>query len=80
MSLTLTAETEKVVTDALTVLRFPTADELVRAAVQAMVAVPSGLPTDAELEDLLNEADRTGGRQLADVREELRLRFGLERL
>ncbi len=80
MSLTLTPETEKVVTDALTVLRYPTADDLVRAAVQAMVALPSGLPTDSELDALLDEADRTGGRPLADVREELRQRFGLERL
>ncbi len=80
MALTLSPETEKLVTDALAALGYPTADELVRIAVAAMVALPSGPPTDEELDALLDEADRDGGVPLAEVREELRQRFGLDRL
>ena len=80
MSLMLSPETEKVVAEAVTALGYPTADELVRVAVAAMVALPSGPPTDEELDALLDEADREGGIPIAEVREELRQRFGLDRL
>ena len=39
-----------------------------------------GPPTDEELDAALDEADRTGGVPVADVREQLRKQFRLDRL
>ena len=80
MAMTLSPETEKVVVDVAAFLGYATPDELVRVAVTAMVAVPGGPPTDEELDALLDEADRNGGTPVAEVREQLRQQFGLDRL
>ena len=80
MAITLSPTTEKAVVDAAAALGYATPDELVRVAVAAMVAIPCGPPTDEELDALLDEADRSGGTPLAEVREQLRQQFGLDRL
>ena len=55
---------------------YASADELVWDAMEAFV-LPSGPPTDAELDAALDEADRDGGIPWEQAKAELMARFNI---
>ena len=81
MSVSLSAETQKLIEQRMRETGVSTADELVRVALQTLDQVRRqpfddlDLDTQAAIEEGLAQADRGEGRPWEEVREEIRMRF-----